>query len=1343
MSFTNNASKLTGKSITNAFNVVADNITVEKNELVKGDLTVLGTTNIGNVSLQNGSVTNLTAANLTVTNSFQSSPPVPVASGGTGLSTLGSPNQVLTVNSNATGLIYQAIGLSNPSIISAPNLLNNPNISIGVESVQNTNPAAGKGVIRTSDQAFGFEVVTEGSNKFIKLETDTVTMNMASSKVSIPTVTESTSTTTGALVVSGGAGIAKDLYVGKKMQSETMQTETATAEVVNVSDVLNFSPFGVAPISSIYLTGRLAMTSAQQVNPLFDNDPSKLIFNPMAGDPFAALANYQLQLNSGTASTIVGPPSPTSDTRTGLSSAITNSVNAFWSPLIPTDPPLPPEPIGGKIENRVNGFRSGRATNPASPINLGYGGFSRILQETSSITGSNSIRIEAIGGNQGLGTPGYVDIIAGGDVGATLPFKSRVRITTTGSHTEGVLIDPISGKVVIQTNASSNADIILKSNINAVYVNAPNSYFAAGQYNLPIGSVGSDLCGAILLSATAVGSGSTSGNIDIYTDKGSGITTGPGNITLSTSTANTGLINFKTKGLISFQNTTQTLMTIDPANYQYRFFNQMNNTHCLSLNNQSALFTFEPTTVAQLAQGHLAVSANIPAPGGGCLQSLYSPNMLGDLNAPFVSKIFGKNSTAGNAILELYSHSGDSNWANAYEMKFVGDNPFISVRRGFSAAPNNQNQAVLFLSSRDFIRLTYYRGTDPVRYVELDGTNLTSSYIWKWPASPATVINSVLTSDSSGNLAWQSSSFLSSVTAVTATSPILSSGGSTPNISISSTAPISLGPVTITASTTPLTMNITGSVGGSILQSLRPSLAAGNDQTIVWGKALATNQTAVIRYLSGVVSTDSYMGLGFYGNDDLYKIIVSGNHVWKNTTAETMVLNSAGVLQVSSIGQNTGSGIAGGLVDRAILKVTNTVSNTSGQNYTLAAFMTANPALASGFDNYFLMFGRNQNQCGQLSYLAFFTNTERDSIYLWFSRPTAEADNRPPFIQLTRAGNVSVQCRKNSAYPDLEPFHVIHDGVNTSSAIAGFFTPNLNSNAATTIFLGRTKNSGECLALNYLYNTTTNQRVAQLSFSGGAYGNTIQLNGDGSNLMNCTRLIVNASAANPLNITTSNDGATFGLFASAAAINGTALLIGKNDSSNNGYYSSWEQNNQRHVTGIVGNGTSFWYTANGHKMGFGEFGLVGTNGVGNGVVNISGRNGNNQVMTFYNLSGTPVGSIIANTSTTTYNENSDYRLKSNIVPMTNTIDKILSLNCVEYNFENDPDKHYGFLAHELKEIIPMAVTGEKDAVDEYGKPIYQQVDYSKLTPYLAAAIKDLYSLVQTLQDRITILESQQ
>lgn len=42
--------------------------------------------------------------------------------------------------------------------------------------------------------------------------------------------------------------------------------------------------------------------------------------------------------------------------------------------------------------------------------------------------------------------------------------------------------------------------------------------------------------------------------------------------------------------------------------------------------------------------------------------------------------------------------------------------------------------------------------------------------------------------------------------------------------------------------------------------------------------------------------------------------------------------------------------------------------------------------------------------------------------------------------------------------------------------------------------------------------------------------------------------------------------------------------------------------------------------------------------------------------------------------------------------------------------------------YELAEVVPLAVTGEKDAVDEDGKPKYQQVDYAKLTPVLLAGI---------------------
>lgn len=140
MSFTNNASNLTGKSTTNAFNVIAESLTVNKNTLCKGDLTVLGTTNIGNVSLENGYVNNLTVNNFTATN------PVPITSGGTGLATIGAPNQVLTVNPAGTGLLYAAPGLINPATIIGTAFTGNPTLTLGLEA---DTGSLGRGFIRT------------------------------------------------------------------------------------------------------------------------------------------------------------------------------------------------------------------------------------------------------------------------------------------------------------------------------------------------------------------------------------------------------------------------------------------------------------------------------------------------------------------------------------------------------------------------------------------------------------------------------------------------------------------------------------------------------------------------------------------------------------------------------------------------------------------------------------------------------------------------------------------------------------------------------------------------------------------------------------------------------------------------------------------------------------------------------------------------------------------------------------------------------------------------------------------------------------------------------------------
>jgi hypothetical protein len=76
--------------------------------------------------------------------------------------------------------------------------------------------------------------------------------------------------------------------------------------------------------------------------------------------------------------------------------------------------------------------------------------------------------------------------------------------------------------------------------------------------------------------------------------------------------------------------------------------------------------------------------------------------------------------------------------------------------------------------------------------------------------------------------------------------------------------------------------------------------------------------------------------------------------------------------------------------------------------------------------------------------------------------------------------------------------------------------------------------------------------------------------------------------------------------------------------------------------------------------------------------------------------------------------------------LTGAIDRLQQLKPRKFNFISDPDKTVdGFVAHELAEVIPQAVFGEKDAVDESGEPVYQAIDQSKLIPLLVASIQEL------------------
>lgn len=120
---------------------------------------------------------------------------------------------------------------------------------------------------------------------------------------------------------------------------------------------------------------------------------------------------------------------------------------------------------------------------------------------------------------------------------------------------------------------------------------------------------------------------------------------------------------------------------------------------------------------------------------------------------------------------------------------------------------------------------------------------------------------------------------------------------------------------------------------------------------------------------------------------------------------------------------------------------------------------------------------------------------------------------------------------------------------------------------------------------------------------------------------------------------------------------------------------------------------------------------------------------------------TEVGSISVDATETTYNTSSDYRLKINKKTVKNAISQINKLNPYTFNWKRAPDKEtLGFFAHEVAEVIPGAVQGEKDAVDADGNPIYQTIDHSKLVPLLVAALQEEIKARKELEKRIKALE---
>ena len=112
-----------------------------------------------------------------------------------------------------------------------------------------------------------------------------------------------------------------------------------------------------------------------------------------------------------------------------------------------------------------------------------------------------------------------------------------------------------------------------------------------------------------------------------------------------------------------------------------------------------------------------------------------------------------------------------------------------------------------------------------------------------------------------------------------------------------------------------------------------------------------------------------------------------------------------------------------------------------------------------------------------------------------------------------------------------------------------------------------------------------------------------------------------------------------------------------------------------------------------------------------------------------------VGQIQTDGTATNYLTSSDYRLKTNVLPLENGVDKLKALKPVSFDWLSDSKRVDGFIAHEVQSVIPEAVSGQKDDSE------YQGLDQSKIVPVLTKALQEALYKIEALEVRVIALEA--
>ena len=213
------------------------------------------------------------------------------------------------------------------------------------------------------------------------------------------------------------------------------------------------------------------------------------------------------------------------------------------------------------------------------------------------------------------------------------------------------------------------------------------------------------------------------------------------------------------------------------------------------------------------------------------------------------------------------------------------------------------------------------------------------------------------------------------------------------------------------------------------------------------------------------------------------------------------------------------------------------------------------------------------------------------------------------------------------------------------------------------------------------------------------------------------------TSTDPQNVAIGAFGDNFRIFTGTGGSNSTRMEVNSSGNVNFGTTTSLSE-----TTGTI-TGATFY-----------PQGILGLSCDGDRALFIKRLNSNGDVVTF-RRDNTVVGNISVTASATSYNESSDHRLKENVVNITDGIVRVKQLQPRRFNFIADADTTVdGFIAHEAQTVVPEAVTGTHNEVDEDGNAVMQGIDKSKFVPLLTAALQEAIAKIETLETKVAALE---